>query len=67
MSAEQIFKYHSFEANASLNATDVRDISATVLYRASKAQCSGSEDEGNVKPTRAECEYRAYLDDPCTA
>ena len=56
MSAEQIFRYHSFAADASLNATDVRDISATVLYRASKAECSAKEDEGNNKPTKAECE-----------
>ena len=63
MSAKQIFEYHSFQPDSSLNASSVRDISATVLYRTSNKECSSSDGEhedSEDKPSKLECEW-AYL------
>ncbi|KAI0214163.1 Zinc transporter ZIP8 [Lamellibrachia satsuma] len=54
MSAEQIFQFHSFNATELLNASNVRDISATVLHRASNKNCSSvhKEEEHSNKPSK---------------
>ncbi|KAK2177292.1 hypothetical protein NP493_608g02032 [Ridgeia piscesae] len=54
LSAQDIFEFHSFQSDAALDATEVRDISATVLYRTTNKKCAkGKKDETNrTKPTR---------------
>ncbi|KAK2170035.1 hypothetical protein NP493_1167g00022 [Ridgeia piscesae] len=55
MSAKDMFEFHSFKPDSSLNATDVKDISATVLYRTSSKNCAGEVEKKSsvkTKPTR---------------